>query len=238
MVVEVLVLPGLPLPLVPPLLTLQTLLWPQPQRRWVHIFPTCILSVEKLLEVISDLQQPLLSATLSTTGPPASQSSVLCVRCLMIATEMLKELKLKKLPVNLRTMVDVLVSKYGIVWYGEYGTVVYYLYCPPCFCRCCPLLRVSCRTLKILSGPGLSPQHLPGQEPLPPLPGGQLCVRVFESVCVCLRGVCVFDMEVNCVCVCLRGVCVFDMEVNCVRVFERCMCVWYGGQLVCVCTVG
>ena len=48
-------------------------------------------------------------------------------------------------------------------------------------------------------------------------------------VCVCLRGVCVFDMEVNCVCVCLRGVCVFDMEVNCVCVcvcvFERCMCV-------------
>ena len=47
---------------------------------------------------------------------------------------------------------------------------------------------------------------------------GQLCV------CVCLRGVCVFDMEVNCVCVCvcvcLRGVCVFDMEVNCV-----CVCV-------------
>ena len=37
--------------------------------------------MEKLLEVISDLQQPLLSATLSdsttvtTTGPPASQST-------------------------------------------------------------------------------------------------------------------------------------------------------------------
>ena len=36
-------------------------------------------------------------------------------------------------------------------------------------------------------------------------------------MCVCLRGVCVFDMEVNCVCVCLRGVCVFDMLI--------CMCV-------------
>ena len=34
----------------------------------------------------------------------------------MIATEMLKELKLKKLPVNLQTMVDVLVSMVYLLW--------------------------------------------------------------------------------------------------------------------------
>ena len=31
-------------------------------------------------------------------------------RCLTVATEMLKELKLRRLPVNLKTMIDVLVS--------------------------------------------------------------------------------------------------------------------------------
>ncbi|CAI8041284.1 Condensin complex subunit 3 [Geodia barretti] len=124
MVLDLLILPGLPLALVSPLLSQQTTLWPQPHTR-----------VEKLLEVIADLQQPSLSATLSSGGGVAPSSSSqstsvdesqmnalsnlslldthsdpdILARCLMIATEMLKEQRLRKLPVNLKTMVDVLV---------------------------------------------------------------------------------------------------------------------------------
>ncbi|CAI8036849.1 hypothetical protein GBAR_LOCUS20643 [Geodia barretti] len=64
MVLDLLTLPGLPLALVSPLLSQQTILWPQPHTR-----------VEKLLEVIADLQQPSLSATLSSGGGVAPSSS-------------------------------------------------------------------------------------------------------------------------------------------------------------------
>ena len=85
----------------------------------------------------------------STKLNPRDVAEVLCyifgeyimVRCLMIATE---KLKLKELPVNLQTMVDVLVSM------DTYCCVELPLYYYYCFCRCCPPFRVNCLTLEIL----------------------------------------------------------------------------------------
>lgn len=91
MVLDLLALPGLPLALVSPLLAQQTTLWPQPHTRYTYVpfhffqnsFCPLSLSVEKLLEVIADLQQPPLSTTLSTAAaggggggvPPSSSQS-------------------------------------------------------------------------------------------------------------------------------------------------------------------